>query len=109
MASPFIFAMTKNIAMWNHIITGNLIVLLAGANFLKASEDKPGGVMATRVALLGLWVLASPFLYGFPDYMGFWNNIIVGTLIVFTASNAAYEAKLRDQARTETSCQIGDG
>lgn len=90
--APFAFGVESSIAIWNYILVGGIIAVLAGYNAITAGEDEQADVKrATIVSLLGLWVIASPFLLGFPDPIGFWNSILTGALIATIASYAAYE------------------
>lgn len=90
-AAPFVFDVALNIALWNHVVVGAIVVLLSGYDVVMAGVDEEDTVdTATYVALLCLWVIVSPFLLGFPDPVGFWNNLVVGILVATSASYAAY-------------------
>lgn len=90
-AAPFVFGVDLTLALWNHAVVGVLVVLVSGYDAATAGVGVAGTVDgATLVSLLGLWTIASPFLLGFPDPVGFWNSLVVGTLIATIASYLAY-------------------
>src|SRR6056297_3254165 len=61
-ASPFVYEAT-NAAYWNNTLVGTGIFVLAGYNFYRMSRDHLGSVgVAALAALLGLWILVSPFV-----------------------------------------------
>lgn len=90
-AAPFVFDVDLTVAVWNHAIVGVIIALASGYDVAVAEGGQRGTVdTATFVSLLGLWTVASPFLLGFPDPVGFWNSLVVGVLVTTGASYAAY-------------------
>lgn len=77
--SPFVLGFTRNqAAMWNNVATGGAVLLLA------LGRGGTSGV-AVRNLLLGGWLIASPFVLGFLQQVIFWNNIILGIVIVICA------------------------
>jgi hypothetical protein len=78
--SPFIFGYSGNsAALWNDIIFGVVVLLLAWARVAN-----PGGVSALSWinAVIGLWLIAVPFVFGFTtNAVALWNNIIAGALV----------------------------
>ncbi len=82
--SPFVVGFSELRAMkWNNVATGVAVVLLAiGEN----GAHRAGSVFN---ALLGAWLIASPFVLGFTSPAPFWTNIILGIAIFITATVAA--------------------
>lgn len=85
---------------WNHVIVGVLAIVLGGYNFMRRSNERYGSVAAAAfVALLGLWLIVSPWLVDTDlagtdvvTEIGFWNPIIVGVLMLLLGVYSAYEA-----------------
>lgn len=93
-AAPFVFDVTLTVALWNHIVVGGAIALLSGFDAATAGTGGTDtGRTAAYVSLLGLWTVASPFLLGFPDPVGFWNNLVVGAFVAAVAGHVAYVAR----------------
>jgi hypothetical protein len=82
--SPWIFGLSGNMsALWNSIIVGVVVAILAGIRFANASEN----VWLSWVNLvLGVWVIATPWIYSLTtDMAAMTNYIIVGILIAALA------------------------
>lgn len=85
---------------WNHVIVGILAVVLGGYNYARRSSERYGSVAAAAfVALLGLWLVVSPWIvdteFAGTDVVtevGFWNAIVVGALMLLLGVYSAYEA-----------------
>ena len=74
-------------ALWNDIIVGVIVLILAWAR-----EANPGGIAAMSWinALLGLWLIAAPFVLAFSNQpTALWNNIVVGILVAFLGTWSA--------------------
>lgn len=88
---------------WNDAIVGALLLVVGGYNYSRRGSDQIGSVGAAAVAaLLGLWLVAAPFLFGADagateavNDLAFWNDIIVGLLAFGVGAFSAYAA--RDQ------------
>jgi drug/metabolite transporter (DMT)-like permease len=88
---------------WNDLIIGAVLVLLGGYNYSRRAKDKIGNVAAAVLAaLLGLWLVASPFMFGAEgglteatNTLGFWNDVIVGLLVLIIGAYSAYAARAR--------------
>ncbi|WP_090383023.1 SPW repeat protein [Natronobacterium texcoconense] len=96
-ASPFIFEAT-DAAIWNDTLVGTAIFLTGGYNFYRMSKDRLASVgVASLTILLGLWVLASPFVIEMGS-----NELATGTAITgaLVALLAAYNAYANNKADT---------
>ncbi len=86
--SPFALAYTAlPAATWNAVIVGLLVAILA------LSRSPINRSVSFLNVLLGLWLIASPFVLGIAAAMVFWNSIVFGALIViaaFFAGDASY-------------------
>lgn len=81
--SPFVMGFSDSYAIkWNNIATGLAILLQAVG---PSGANRAGSVFN---ALLGGWLIVSPFALGFSSPEPFWNNIIVG-IAIFIASIVA--------------------
>jgi len=91
---------------WNDVIIGVALVALGGYNYSRRSDERFGSVaVGAFVALLGLWLLAAPFVLdpagaAAMDAIPFWNDVIVGTLALVLGAYSAYEASRDVPART---------
>lgn len=90
---------------WNEIIVGAALIAIGGYNYMRRSDERVGSVaMAVFAALLGAWLIASPFVLDLDlgtteDMMasaGFWNNVVVGLLALVLGAYSAYEAREAD-------------
>lgn len=65
--------------MWNNVAVGIAVMILA-------FSQRPGqrGTSVVNM-LLGGWLIASPFVLGFAAPVPFWNNIILGVVILVVA------------------------
>ena len=88
---------------WNDVIVGALLLAVGGYNYYRRADEEIGSVAAASVAaLLGLWLIAAPFLFGADagfteavNDLAFWNDIVVGLLALALGAYSAYQA--RDQ------------
>lgn len=88
---PFVFDV-PTAAMWNAVIIGGLISVLGGYNYYLTTQEKEVNVgVASINAMLGLWVIAAPFLFQ-PGTAALWNDVIVGALVATFGGYNAYEA-----------------
>ena len=77
-AAPFLlgYAGVSAVAMWNAIIVGVIVLILAGIR-LGNPASAPG--LSWVNALLGIWLIISPFLLGTSNVAAvMWNDILVG-------------------------------
>ncbi len=102
-ASPAASAVAESL-LWNNVLIGAAVFLLAGYNFYRhtAGEPTSTGVMSL-VALLGLWTVVAPFLFEWAIAGAFSlealtvagqglfsSNAIAGLLIAILAGYIAY-------------------
>lgn len=95
----FLFDMVMS-QFWNDIIVGALLLAIGGYNYFRRGNDKIGSVGAAAIAaLLGLWLIAAPFLFGTggglaeaTNPLTFWNDIVVGAITFLLGAYSAYAA-----------------
>ncbi|MFC6720735.1 SPW repeat protein [Halobacteriaceae archaeon SHR40] len=86
---------------WNDIGVGALLFAVGAYNYYRRSNREAGSIATASVAvLLGLWLVAAPFLLGTgsgvtetTNDLAFWNDIVVGLLAVALGAYSAYEAR----------------
>lgn len=102
-ASPFVFESTTT-AMWNNVIVGAAIFLLAGYNYYRMTNDLYAhAAVSSLVALLGIWALAAPFLLEMGSDALLWSTAISGIVVAaLSAYNAYANQKADTRARTGT-------
>lgn len=91
---------------WNDVIIGVALAGLGGYNYSRRADERFGNMAAAALAaLLGLWLIASPFMFGADggttetvNDFGFWNDIIVGLAAAGLGAYSAY--KVRDHRET---------
>lgn len=100
--APFLLAVSQT-AMWNDIIVGVLVLLLAGTRVSKPTVGTKSASWTN--AAIGLWLILSPFILGYGNSAAMWNDVIVGVLVlVCGAWNAALpRAGAAGNDRTKTS------
>lgn len=78
--SPFVLGFTRNAKdTWNNVIVGIAVVLISFAAGISLSARNLN-------VFAGAWLIVSPFLLAFGRTDLFWNNIILGFLILFFAA-----------------------
>lgn len=100
--SPFIYEAAASM-VWSSVIVGGGIFLLAGYNFYRHVADHPTSIgVMSLVALLGLWVLVSPFAMAGEFAIGglevageglVWSSVVAGILTAILAAYIAYDAR----------------
>lgn len=89
-ASPFVLEATET-AMWNNVIVGLAIIILAGFNYYRMMSDRLGNVgVSSLVALLGLWALLVPFLLEMGSDELLWGTAIAGIIVAIISGYNAY-------------------
>ncbi len=79
-ASPWIFGYDGiSMALWDSVIIGALIVIFAAARYAT-----PLGGASWPSVVLGLWTIASPWVFGFVG-AGRWNSVVLGIIVALLA------------------------
>jgi hypothetical protein len=92
--SPWVYGFFNGTgSVWNNVIVGIVIAIFAAIRFFGAAS----AVWLSWInALLGIWLILSPWIYGYTTNTGrMWNSIIVGIIVLVlsvwsaVATNAA--------------------
>ncbi|MFC6767157.1 SPW repeat domain-containing protein [Natrinema soli] len=91
---------------WNDSFVGAILLVAGAYNYYRRSNEEFGSIgVASLVALLGLWLVASPFLLGSgsgiaetASGLGFWTDILVVLLAFGIGSYSAYASRDRRRA-----------
>lgn len=104
-AEPLLLEMTAA-NFWNDVVVGLALIVLGGYNYYRRADERLGSVaVGVFVALLGLWLIAAPFVFGVDTGateatgLAFWNDVVVGALVLILGAYSAYEARDTDVAR----------
>ena len=96
---------------WNDILVGALLLAVGAYNYYRRADEEFGSIAAaTLAALLGLWLIAAPFMFGADggatetvNDLGFWNDILVGLAVTSLGAYSAYKARdYREDTRRAT-------
>src|SRR5512138_903303 len=73
-ASPFVLSFAGSTGMWIAVITGAVALILAWIGY-----NNPGGAPALGwfIGLLGIWLIAAPFLFGMSGVMALLLDYVV--------------------------------
>lgn len=95
-AAPFVLTAPR-INRWNDIVSGTIIVSLAGYNLHRERGQKSVDHRAAVInGILGGWLVVAPFVYG-TSGMPLWNDVSIGVLVTsFAGYNAYAAAHLRE-------------
>lgn len=93
LVSPFILNFTaRTTAMWNAVVIG-LVLIVLGVWAALNKEARTSRTLDWVNAILGLWLVASPFVLGYSDMAtAMWSSIIVGLVVLVFAGWAAFTA-----------------
>jgi hypothetical protein len=85
--SPFVLSFAGSTGMWVAVITGVIALVLAWIRY-NSPASAPG--LGWLIAILGLWLIVSPFLFGMAGVTALlWDYVVVGIgYIVFGAWSA---------------------
>lgn len=94
--APFLFAVSAP-ALWNDVIVGVLVLILAG---VRVSKPSPATRSAswTNVAL-GAWLIIAPFVLAYTSAAATWNDVVVGVLIAALALWSGYSPTVNQPTR----------
>lgn len=89
---------------WNDLIVGFALAALGGYNYSRRTGEQLGSAGAAGLAaLLGLWLIVSPFAFGievnlseFGGELGFWHDVLVGLVVFGLSVYSAYETRTVD-------------
>lgn len=82
--SPFVLATQSFKTIWNNVLTGAVIGILA---LIRSRMHRPGWSWLNLI--LGIWLVISPFVL-FASGVAIWNNIIAGIIIAASALAHTY-------------------
>lgn len=101
--SPFVYEATEA-GLWNNVIVGAAILLIAGYNYYRTVNGYATSVGAmSLVALLGLWTVIAPFVLEIGVEALLWSNVVAGVLGLIFAGYVAYAGRaVRAGAPTRT-------
>ncbi|ADQ66282.1 hypothetical protein C499_09162 [Halogeometricum borinquense DSM 11551] len=98
-ASAFVFGM-GGAQFWNSLIIGAAIALLAGYGAYRTRETGMGNTWTSGLAgLLGVWMIAAPFVYGAATTV-MASSVISGLVVAVLSGYEAYEARMEARAAT---------
>lgn len=81
---------------WNSIIFGIIVAILAASRFAGAT-----GPWASWVdALIGVWLIISPWVYGYSGTSWEWNSIVVGVIMLILGVWSASAGSATDDVST---------
>ncbi|QLG64348.1 SPW repeat protein (plasmid) [Halorarum salinum] len=91
---------------WNDVIVGALLLAVGGYNYYRRADERLGNIGAAALAaLIGLWLVASPFVFGAGDTasgFAFWNDVLVGLSALVLGAYSAYKGRSRRRATART-------
>lgn len=91
LAVPFLFNAPAG-ALYSALTVGSLVAIVGGYNYYVTTKDKEVSAAGAGFnALLGLYVIAAPFLFDVPMWV-MWNGVTVGSLIALMGGYNAYIA-----------------
>ena len=97
--------------LWNDVLVGIALVALAGYNYYRREKERLANTAAAALAaLLGLWLVASPFVFGARagtgaeavSGIGFWTDVIVGLVALVLGAYSAYESRSAERPAAAT-------
>lgn len=81
-ASPYIFGYLSAPLKWNQIIAGLAVVFFSSFRYAAPQLEWP-----SRLNLLAaIWLIVSPFLLNDASGVSYWNQLIIGVLVVLFAA-----------------------
>jgi hypothetical protein len=99
--APFIWGYATSIEpLWNDVLFGAALIVLAGVSVLSESETTDRGLDWVNT-VIGLWLIAAPFVLAYTSLTSaLWNDIIVGIITVVLSTWAAVSVATRGMQRT---------
>jgi len=99
---------------WSDVIAGVVLLVVGGYNYTRRARQRLGDLgAAVLTALIGVWILSTPFMFGADgglaettNDVGFWTDIVVGLLAIVLGSLSVYRIRHgRQQSRTTSTAQ----
>lgn len=89
-ATPFVWSLPETL-YWSNIAAGAIIALVAGFGAYRRFQDAPLHLaVPIIVAVLGLWVVVSPFAFADVAQGAVASNVIGGILVLAFSAYVAY-------------------
>ena len=87
--------------LWNDVAAGILLLAIGAYNYSRRSDERLASTAAAMIAaLVGLWLIAAPFVLGTGSGLvettndaAFWNDILLGLLALGLGALSAYKAR----------------
>ncbi len=90
MVSAVVFTITDYMGIHN-VVVGALVAVLAAYHAYRIGENRsPSVVIAGVLALLGIWIVASPFIFGIERELVIGINSLAGAIIAILSLVGAY-------------------
>ena len=85
--SPFVLSFAGSTGMWIAVAVGAIVLVLA---WIRYNSPLSAPLLSWVIALLGIWLIISPFLFGMSGVTALlWDYLIVGLgFVVFGALGA---------------------
>ena len=93
--SPWLASQQDNqVVMWNAVLVGALVLSLAALEFVGLQRWEEGGEF-----VLGLWLIASPFTFGYADAgaLRYWHFVLGGVVALLALLELWQDWKLSDK------------
>ncbi len=99
--APFVLGYTATTAfLWDALIVGAALVVL-GAWAALSNQEGTDRALDWLNALVGLWLIAAPFVLGYTGIAAaLWNDVIVGLIVAVIAGWAAVALGQRQHPQT---------
>jgi hypothetical protein len=100
-AAPFVLGVS-GAGLWKAVVVGSLIALASGYNwYLTTKDGKVSRLVAYSAAVLGLWVIAAPFVFGVGTAV-MWNDLIVGAVVASFGGYNGYTGGGQDRPQVHS-------
>lgn len=89
-AAPFVLGFQNvNVAMWNHVVVGAAIGIMA---LIRASDPDHRQTISWINVVLGVWLIAAPFVLNYASVQSaMTNSIVMGVVVIVLGAFSAYE------------------
>lgn len=95
-ASAFLFEMPDS-HFWNNIAVGGAIAILAAYSGYRAMEGSMNMWVIGLAALLGLWMIATPFVYESVSDAVLYSDVVGGAVVAILGGYDAYMAQREER------------